>query len=71
MLLFVVRSLILALSLWLLWRFCAALFPVRRPEPSPPPDDWAEVLESIQALPETSEPPHHTDDRHRPQPPKS
>jgi hypothetical protein len=71
MLLFVVRGLILALSLWLLWRLCVALFPVRRPEPPPPPDDWAEVLESIQALPETGEPPHRADDQRRPQLPEA
>ena len=71
MLSLVVRGLILALSLWLLWKLCAALFPVRRRVSTPPPDDWTEVLDSIQALPETSEPPRRADGRHGPQLPES
>ncbi len=66
---FVLFGLIVVLALWVLWRLCASRFPARRPTRASPHDDWTEVLESIQALPETSDPPLRTDDRRRPRHP--
>ena len=65
MLFFVLRGLIVVLALWVLWRLCASRSPARRLPRASPHDDWTEVLESIQALPETHEPSHRADDRRR------
>ena len=66
---FVLFGLIVVLALWVLWRLCASRFPARGPTRASPHDDWTEVLESIQALPETRDPPLRADDRRRPRHP--
>ena len=54
---FVLRCVIVALALWVLWRLCTALFHARRPPRlQRQQDEWAEVLEQIEALPETTDP---------------
>ena len=76
MIFFVLRGVIVVLALWVLWRLYTALFPARRPQQEGAEDEWAEVLEAIDELPETTSPhpstedrrqslpsqPHHTDD---------
>jgi hypothetical protein len=49
-----VRCVIVVLALWVLWRLYITLFPARR---SPREgDEWGEVLEAIEELPETTDP---------------
>lgn len=50
------RMVIVALALWLLWRVCTVLFSARRsPSTRTQHDEWGEVLEAIDELPETTE----------------
>ena len=50
----IVRCIIVVLALWVLWRLYTILFPARR---SPrKQDEWGEVLEAIEELPETADP---------------
>jgi len=50
----IVRCIIVVLALWVLWRLYTILFPARR---SPrEQDEWGEVLEAIEELPETTDP---------------
>jgi hypothetical protein len=50
----IVRCVIVVLALWVLWRLYTILFPARR---SPrEQDEWGEVLEAIEELPETTDP---------------
>ncbi len=57
----ILRVATLILAFWLLWRLLAALFPAKRPAPTRGQDDWAEVLDEIEQLPETTDP-HARDD---------
>jgi hypothetical protein len=50
----IVRCVIVVLALWVLWRLYTILFPARRPLREQ--DEWGEVLEAIEELPETTEP---------------
>ncbi|MGQ4810259.1 hypothetical protein NKDENANG_03712 [Candidatus Entotheonellaceae bacterium PAL068K] len=52
---FVIRGVIVVLALWVLWRLYTALFPARRLPPAGPEDEWEEVLEAIDELPETTD----------------
>ncbi len=52
----VLRYVILALVLWLVWRLCAAMIAARRPPRARPQDEWGEVLEAIDELPVTTDP---------------
>lgn len=57
---FVLRCVIVVLALWVLWKLFTALFSARqsrghRPE-KPRHDEWAEVLEQIENLPEAADP---------------
>jgi hypothetical protein len=56
----VLRCVIVVLALWVLWKLFTTFFPVRqsrehKPE-KPRHDEWAEVLEQIENLPETADP---------------
>lgn len=54
MILIIVRCIIVVLALWVLWRLYTILFSARR---SPrKQDEWGEVLEAIEELPETTDP---------------
>ncbi len=64
----VLRVVIVAVALWILWRLCTALFSTRR-APSTrtqKPDEWSEVLEAIDELPETTDPQLHTQKSRQP-----
>ncbi|ETX00321.1 MAG: hypothetical protein ETSY1_11650 [Candidatus Entotheonella factor] len=52
------RVVMLALIAWGLWRIYIALYPPapRRPKHIDTPDEWQDVLEAIDELPETAEP---------------
>ncbi len=63
MIFFVLRGVIVVLALWVLWRLYTALFPARRPQREGAEDEWAEVLEAIDELPETTSPHPRTEDR--------
>jgi hypothetical protein len=51
------RFIMLALIVWGLWRIYTALYPPspRRPTHTDAPDEWQDVLEAIDELPETTE----------------
>jgi hypothetical protein len=57
MLFFLFRLLILVSVIWFLWRLYASRFGSQRQTRACSPDDWAEVLASIKALPEARRPP--------------
>jgi hypothetical protein len=62
---FVFRCVIIVLALWILWKLLTTLFSasrtrVHRPE-KPRHDEWTEVLEQIENLPETADPHHRAD----------
>ena len=52
------RFIMLALIVWGLWRIYTALYPPppRRPTRTDAPDEWQDVLEAIDELPEATEP---------------
>jgi len=50
----IVRFVIVVLALWVLWRLYTTLFPARRSPHAQ--DEWGEVLEAIEELPETTDP---------------
>ena len=54
MIFIIVRIVIVVLALWILWRLYVTLFPARRSPRSQ--DEWGEVLEAIEELPETTDP---------------
>lgn len=54
MIFIIVRCVIVLLALWVLWRLYTILFLTRRPLCEQ--DEWGEVLEAIEELPETTEP---------------
>jgi hypothetical protein len=54
---FVLRCAVAVLACWVLWRGLLALFPARRSPHRHKQDEWAEVLEEIKELPETTDPP--------------
>jgi hypothetical protein len=60
----IVRYVIVVLALWVLWKLYTTLFPARR---SPrEQDEWGEVLEAIDELPETTDPHLQVRDPHQP-----
>lgn len=70
MVFFVLRCVIVVLVLWVVWKLCTALFTARqsrghKPE-KPRHDAWAEVLEQIENLPETTDPHSRADTERRP-----
>lgn len=62
----VVRVVIVLLALWVLWRLYIALFPTRQSPQARPQDEWGEVLEAIDELPETTEAPAYVQDHSQP-----
>ena len=54
MIFIIVRCVIVVLALWVLWRLYITLFPARRSLRER--DEWGEVLEAIEELPETTDP---------------
>ena len=69
MIFFVLRCVIVVLVLWGLWKLFTALFSARQsrvhtPE-KPRHDEWTEVLEQIENLPETADPHHRADEWRR------
>lgn len=54
MIFIIVRCVIVVLALWVLWRLYTILFPARRSLRER--DEWGEVLEAIEELPETTDP---------------
>lgn len=62
----VLRVVIVMLALWVLWKLYTALFPARRPPRARAQDEWGEVLEAIDELPETTEPHRHAQDNGQP-----
>jgi hypothetical protein len=54
------RFIMLALIVWGLWRIYTALYPPppRRPTRTDAPDEWQDVLEAIDELPETTTEPY-------------
>ena len=65
MLFVVVRVVIVLLALWALWKLYLALFPTRQSPYARPQDEWGEVLEAIDELPETTEAPASIQDHDR------
>ena len=61
MIFIIVRCVIVILALWVLWRLYITLFPARRQPRAQ--DEWGEVLEAIEELPETTDP--HVQDRNQ------
>jgi hypothetical protein len=55
----IVRCVIVVLALWILWRLYLTLFPARQSPRAQ--DEWGDVLEAIEELPETTDP--HTEVR--------
>jgi hypothetical protein len=70
MVFFVLRCVIVVLVLWVLWKLFTALFSARQSRRHRPEklrhDEWAEVLEQIENLPETADPHPHADVWRRP-----
>lgn len=69
MVFFVLRCVIVALAIWVLWKLFTTLFSthqsrVARPE-KPRHDEWAEILKQIENLPETADPHHRADEWRR------
>ena len=69
MLLSILRIVIIALGIWLVWRLFSALFPARRSVRAPEDDEWSEILDEIQDLPETPDPKSQGKNRRRPRDP--
>ncbi len=58
------RIVMVALFVWVLWKVYTALYPARRPpQRTDAPDEWQDVLEAIDELPETAEPPLRAQNR--------
>ena len=68
----VLRIVIVAVALWILWRLCIALFSARRSSSTPTQqqDEWKEVLEAIDELPETTKPELRAQEPRQPLPPQ-
>ena len=52
--LMILRIVVLVLVAWFLWRLIGTLLASRRPSGPPQQDEWADVLEKINNLPETT-----------------
>ncbi len=59
----VLRIVMVGVVVWALWKIYTALYPARRPR-TDASDDWQDVLEAIDELPEATEPQGQTQDHH-------